>query len=137
MEWVELILRDLLPTVVGVIGGTFGIIYWRENKALLQQNVKAKSAEVSDKLVDVELKEAEEWRRLYEEERARNTEKSQRLKSLYAERDDLKEKLNGANFRVQQLSWYHCTVNGCHHRRPPHIFDKNGNEIEATESKEK
>lgn len=34
MEWVELIVKDLLPTIIGIIGGTFGIIYWRENKAL-------------------------------------------------------------------------------------------------------
>lgn len=34
MEWVELIVKDLLPTIIGIIGGTFGVIYWRENKAL-------------------------------------------------------------------------------------------------------
>lgn len=120
MTWIE-ILRDILPVIFGLIGGSFGFIYWRENKQL-------KRAEVSDKLVDVELKEAEEWRKLYNEERARNTEKSERLKTLYAERDTLKEQVNSLNFRVQQLTWYHCTVNGCTKRRPPHEFDKEGNE---------
>ena len=33
----------------------------------------------------------------------------------------------------QQLNWYRCTVNGCQNRRPPHVFDKDGNELEAVD----
>lgn len=116
------IIVTCISTLLGLIGGGVGLIYWRENKQL-------KAAEVSDKLVDVELKEANEWNRLYNEERERNKEKSVRLKALYNERDGLKEQLNKANFRIEQLQWYHCTVNGCRNRRPPHTFDDAGNEV--------
>lgn len=122
MEWVT-ILVNALVAIVGLVGGGCGIYFWRENKAL-------KQVEVKDAMMSVEMKQAEEWNALYKEERAKNTEKSQRLKSLYAERDALKEDVNALKFKVEQLSWYHCTVNGCLKRRPPHVFDTDGNEVE-------
>ena len=123
MNWWEVALQ-ILTTVIGIVGGSFGIIYWKENKAL-------KAAEAKNAETDVEMKQAEEWNKLYKEQRAKSDEKSTRLKALYAERDKLKEDLNRSRFSEERLCWFYCTVNNCELRQPPHRFDEKGREIEA------
>ena len=129
MNWLEVIVQ-VVVTLAGVVGGSFGIIYWRENKRLKQEEVEGKK-------IENELKQAEAWQKLFEEEHENSikklVEKSERLRGLYAERDGLKEEVNKLTFKVQQLQWFHCTVNGCHRRRPPHVFDDEGNENTALE----
>lgn len=123
MAWYQIIIDIVFP-LIGLIGGGVGVFYWKENKALKQKEVE--SAEI-----DNELKQADAWKSLFDDERKRTQEKSARMKALYAERDDLKERLNKSLFKVEQLCWYHCTVNGCPNRVPPHRFDDKGNEIKA------
>ena len=123
MELLNIILGGL-ATLIGLVGGGIGIIFWRENKALKQKEVEKAS-------IENELKQAEAWAELYKQEHAKCERKSQEKKELYQERDELKEKLNKAYFRVEQLCWYHCTRNGCTKRVPPHRFDEQGNELQA------
>jgi len=123
MEWWQIVISTF-STLVGLVGGGVGIIYWKENKAL-------KAAEAKDKATDVEMKQAEEWNKLYKEQKQKSEEKSERLKSLYAERDKLKEDLNRSKFAEERLCWFYCTVNNCELRQPPHRFDEKGHEIEA------
>ena len=123
MEWYD-VMREIVFPLIGLIGGGIGIIYWRENKALKQK-------EVEKAAIENELQQADAWKTLYEQEHDKCERKSAEKKELYRERDDLKEQLNKARFRVEQLCWYHCTVNGCPNRVPPHRFDERGNEIHA------
>ena len=123
MHWWEIII-SVFSTLIGLIGGGVGIIYWRENKAL-------KAAEAKNAMTDVEMKQAEEWNKLYKEQKLKSDEKSTRLKSLYAERDKLKEDLNESKFCVERLCWFYCTVSNCPNRQPPHRFDDKEHEIEA------
>lgn len=120
MDWVLAFehIAAIVGTLIGLVGGGVGIYFWKVNKSLKQE-------EVNSAKIENELKQADAWQKLYEEERNAN-------KALYEERDTLKEKLGKAEFKVCQLEWFHCTVNGCHRRRPPHIFDKDidGNETE-------
>ena len=123
MEWWQIVISTF-STLVGIVGGGVGILYWRENKAL--KAAEAKSAET-----DVEMKQAEEWNKLYKEQKAKSEEKSTRLKALYKERDELKESLNRSKFAEERLCWFYCTVNNCPKRQPPHRFDEKGREIQA------
>ena len=126
MEWwniLEVVIGSL-GTIIGLVGGGVGIIYWRENKAL-------KEAEAKSAMTDVEMKQAEEWNKLYKEQKAKSDEKSTRLKSLYAERDKLKEDLSRSKLTEERLCWFYCTVNNCELRQPPHRFDEKGREIAA------
>lgn len=121
----EIILQVVMPcitTLVGLVGGSVGVLYWRENKSL-------KKKEVEKAAIENELQQAEAWKDLFTQEHEKCERKSQEKRELYIERDELKEQLNKAHFRIEQLCWYHCTVNGCQKRRPPHTFDKDGNEI--------
>ncbi len=123
MEWLNIILGSL-STLIGLVGGGIGIIFWRENKALKQKEVERAS-------IENELKQAEAWADLYKQEHEKCERKSQEKKELYHELDELKEKYNKSLFRVEQLCWYHCTRNGCLKRMPPHRFDEQGNELQA------
>ena len=123
MNWWEIVISTF-STLIGLVGGGVGILYWRENKSL-------KQAEAKDKATDVEMKQAEEWNKLYKEQKAKNDEKSARLKTLYAERDQLKEDLSHAKLTEERLCWFYCTVNNCELRQPPHRFDEKGREIAA------
>ena len=136
MDWSTVI--SALGTIAGIVGGSFGFIYWKENKRLKQEEVKSSK-------IENHLKQADAWRNLYEEERNDSKEKiaaleeklekkSAKLKEVYAERDRYKEEKMDAEFIVKQLQWFRCTVNGCHRRRPPHVFDNDGNEVETIES---
>ena len=118
------VIISIITSVAALIGGGAGVLYWHENKALKRQ-------EVQDAEIKNELQQAEAWKALFESERERNKDKSARLKELYALRDQQKEDINALRLQVEKLSWYHCTVNGCKNRRPPHVFDAEGNEIEA------
>lgn len=123
LEWINIVI-GALSTFIGLIGGGVGIYFWRENKAL-------KQAEVKNAETEVEMKQAEEWNKLYKEQKQKSDEKSTRLKTLYAERDKLKEDVNRLKFTEERLCWFYCNVNNCPKRQPPHRFDEKGREIQA------
>lgn len=123
MEWWQIIVTSI-GTLVGLIGGGAGIIYWRENKAL-------KAAEAKNALTDVEMKQAEEWNKLYREQKARADEKSERLRSLYQERESMRKEISDRDIKIERLCWFYCIIPSCPHREPPHRYNEMGHEIEA------
>lgn len=116
MELVSTIVT-IITTLIGLVGGSVGIIFWRENKAL-------KQAEVQNQLVEVELKEADEWNKLYKEQKEKYDAKSAELKTLYAENAKLKDDVNRYKFKIQQLNWFKCCDNLCNKRQPPRNFNE-------------
>lgn len=104
------IITSTITAIIGAVGGGIGLFFWRENKR--------------SKQIDNELKEADEWRKLYCEAMERNAEKSKRMKELFAEIDTLKTRAARAEFECEKLQWHKCVVNGCPNRMPPHNHEK-------------
>jgi len=122
MEWINLIVGSICSLVGAFTGG--GILFFKYNKQLKQQ--------------EVIRNQADEWKRLYEEadeERKSKdaviAKKDEKIDELYKERNAESRGRMNAEMEVQRLRWYHCTVSGCTKRRPPHVFDTQGNELEA------
>jgi len=122
MEWINLIVGSICSLVGAFTGG--GILFFKYNKQLKQQ--------------EVIRNQADEWKRLYEEadeERKSKdaviAKKDEKIDELYKERNTESRGRMNAEMEVQRLRWYHCTVSGCTKRRPPHVFDTQGNELEA------
>lgn len=131
MDWN--ILLEAFLGLVGIIGGSVGIIFWRENKKLKQQEVKSAQLDNDKKII-------EEWKDMYHEKEKKCNEKDaiirqhvDKIDRLYQERNDAREEVQKRELRIQQLTWYHCTVNNCKNRIPPHVFDLSGREICLTE----
>lgn len=94
-------------------------------------NKKLKKAEVKDKEAEVLKKQDDEWQELYREARDRIKTIGEICQELRKENEELK-KINGQlELKNQQLTWYRCTINNCPNRRPPHVFDHDGNELES------
>ena len=126
MEWINLIVGSICSLVGAFTGG--GILFFKYNKQLKQQ--------------EVIRNQADEWKRLYEEadeERKSKdaviAKKDEKIDELYKERNTESRGRMNAEMEVQRLRWYHCTVSGCTKRRPPHVFDTQGNELEAQDEK--
>jgi hypothetical protein len=126
MEWINLIVGSICSLVGAFTGG--GILFFKYNKQLKQQ--------------EVIRNQADEWKRLYEEadeERKSKdaviAKKDEKIDELYKERNTESRGRMNAEMEVQRLRWYHCTVSGCTKRRPPHVFDTQGNELEAQNEK--
>lgn len=122
MEWINLIVGSICSLLGAFSGG--GILFWKYNKQLKQQ--------------EVIRNQADEWKRLYEEADQERKEKDtviakkdEKIDELYKERNTESRGRMNAEMEVQRLRWYHCTVSGCTKRRPPHVFDQNGTELEA------
>ena len=86
MEWFNIVIGSL-STLIGLVGGGVGIYFWRVNKELKQKEVERAA-------IENELQQADAWKDLFEKERERSKEKSDRLRDLYAERDSMKETIN-------------------------------------------
>lgn len=123
MNWITII-ASAIVSILTVLGGG-SILYYKATN-------KAKEAEADGKRVEVELQEAEAWRALYEEQKQRNEEKSERLRQAYAKIDDYKEREAHLLRIIQQLKWYRCTKNEaeCTVRRPPRDYDKDVEQLE-------
>ena len=127
IEWFNVIVGAIC-SLLGAFGGG-GILFWKYNKQLKQG--------------EVIRNQSDEWKRLYEEadqERKAKDEviakKDAKIDELYkAQHNDAEEKIQ-LKMQVQQLKWFHCTVPGCSKRRPPHVFDPQGNELEAQEDRQ-
>lgn len=124
MDWID-ILIPALCSLLGALGGG-SIFFVRENK-------RAKQIDNDNKVID-------EWKEMYHEKERKCNEKDavirqhvDKIDRLYQERNDAREEVQKKELRIQQLTWYHCTVNGCKDRKPPHVFDLSGHEICLTE----
>lgn len=135
MDTLSIIITSI-TTLLAAIGGGAGIIYWKENKRL--KNGEAVGVDISNlqKVID-------EYQDLLESK----GEDIKRYRGLLTEKDTLLEKKNSQIFdlqkrceklelRVQSLLWHKCTVNGCKRRQPPHVYDIEGNELQAIEDNE-
>ena len=59
MNWIEIVLAAV-PSVVGVIGGGAGIIYWHENRQLKKQEVQQSSVDTQSQEIDLGTKYIEQ-----------------------------------------------------------------------------
>lgn len=124
MDWINVLIAGVC-SLLGALGGG-GIFFIRENKR--------------SKQIDNDNKVIGEWKEMYHEKEKKCNDKDlvirgymEKIDRLYQERNDAREEAQKKELRIQQLTWYHCTVNGCKHRTPPHVFDMSGNEICLTE----
>ncbi len=122
IDWLQIVLNFVISLITIAGGGS--LLYVGVTR-------KMKSVEVSDKQVDVELKEAEAWKKLYEEQKAISNGKSQRLKECYYTID--KQKAHEARLMqvIQQLKWYRCICSDCQNRKPPRDYTADVEKLEA------
>lgn len=127
----------LLTAVVGAVGGSVGIIYWRENKRL-------KQTEVQSAQIDNELKQADwEHERVVELERKLEM-KDQHVQNLYKEigmhkdtirslereRDHQDNRFEQLKMGVKLLRKYRCDIATCQSRIPPMTAEEINEDIE-------
>lgn len=119
MDWITIIVGAAC-SLIGAFGGG-SVLYFQQNKKL--------------KSLEVIHNQADEWKRLYDEADTERKEKDVKLDKMREERDSAKSDSAHKDLDIQKLRWYHCTCNGCKNRRPPHVFDMDGNELEAQQQK--
>lgn len=120
-------LMEILTTVITSLlagGGISGIVFYSLNK-------KLKHLEVEEKKVDVVRKQDDEWQELYREQRDRVKEAREECMRLRLLKEESTNKANKLELENQQLEWFRCTVNNCKMRKPPHLYDADGNEVDA------
>ena len=118
-----------IANLLAILGG--GSIFY------ISVTRKLKQVEVQDKSVDVELKQADAWKELYDKSQERCEKKSETIRGLYAQLNERDKTINEkdaeimrlkyekeacereAQFREKQLEWDKCLVNGCIKREPP------------------
>lgn len=110
---------------------TNGIFFYTINKKLKKAELKQKETEVKNQEVEILRKQDDEWQKLYYEARDRIQTIGNICQDLRIENEQLKKTNGTLELKNQQLTWYRCTVNNCPNRRPPHVFDMDGNELEA------
>lgn len=116
--------------IVGAVAAQ--LIFFRQNRKKLQNENTA--AELENK-----SKQAEEWRKLYEEELAENRKKDELISRLYKQVDDCRNKrgevevlLSKEKARNAHLSVLKCLHYDCPNRRPP--FEEVARKIETEEA---
>lgn len=115
MEWINIIVAAAC-SLAGAFGGG-SLLYIKTNRQL--------------KKVEVVHSQADEWKRLYEESEEERKALSDKVDKLYKEQHTDRNTINSLKLEVQKLNWYRCTINGCKNRRPPHLYNNDGVEIEA------
>lgn len=118
MTWLQFIIAIL---TLGLVNGGF---FYTINR-------KMKKTELQEKEIEVIKKQDEEWAELYREEKAKREDLEEKLEELIKQQADLMKQKGLLELSKQQLTWYRCTVNHCPNRKPPHVFDIDGNELEA------
>lgn len=125
MDWLNVIITAI-ATLLGAVGGG-SVLYVRQNRR--------------EKDVANELREADEWEKLYREKEQKcdakdakidelrrhiNTLQEERIKSM-TEHAATVQGLHGdiAHLRTEMVecNWYRCEVCGCVKRRPPRELD--------------
>lgn len=135
MDYIEIIITVLQAIFTLACGGV-GLWFIKETKAL-------KREEVNDKRVDIELKEADAWKDIADEFKAKSEEKSKTIRTLYANLNEKERTINAKDimimrleFEKEKLLWNECRVNGCPNRQPPRDRTKhtvkNGTTAEKT-----
>lgn len=123
IQWINLIVGGLLTLI------TSGAIYFGLNK-------KLKAAEVKEKEAEVLRKQDDEWQDLYHEARDQKQKLEEIVEQLRKDKAELASENGKLELRIQQLMWFRCKVNNCPNRKPPHVFDIEGNEFESQEKED-
>lgn len=104
-----------LASFITALGGS-SILYLRQNRRL--------------KDMEVESRQSDEWKRLYETSDKDSREKDAKIDSLYGERQRLLAQLiakerEASSLKVEQerLMFARCDVNECRKRRPPRRYE--------------
>lgn len=117
------ILISALASLIGALGGG-GVMYYRQTKQL--------------KEAEVEAKQSDEWRKLFEQTDADSREKDKKIDGLYEQRQELyntlleKDRLIASkDIEIQRLNFSRCYVNGCRRRQPPRDYEQDTYKNEA------
>lgn len=109
-------------TIIGALGGG-SLLYFRQNKAL--------------KKIEVERSQADEWKKLYDEQCERTQESDNRCHELYLQRKKLYDEKIEAHIHIAKLEVQlaqkdveivglkhcKCIVNHCTKRTPPREYE--------------
>lgn len=111
------VIVSALSALLGALGGS-GLLYFRQNRKL--------------KEIEVEAKQSEEWKKLYETSDTDSREKDHKIDALYSERQGLLERLiekerviASKDIEMERLSFARCDVNECRKRKPPRRYEYN------------
>ena len=122
MDWISIIVSAVCATI-GALSGA-GILFYRQTK-------RTKEAEANKAEIEVTKNQSDEWQELYYEQRDRVKEAREECMRLRLLKEESTNKANKLELENQQLEWFRCTVNNCKMRKPPHVFDSDGNELES------
>lgn len=118
MEWINIIITSLFSLIGALGGGT--LMFYKQNKKL--------------KEMEIVHTQSDEWQELYNDIKEERNKLSNKIDELYREKNELNKQNQKLELKVQKLQWYHCTVEHCAKRQPPHIYNCNGDEMSnATE----
>ena len=114
MDYLTIIVSAFCSIIGALSGG--GIIYYRQNRRM--------------KEVEVDAKQSDEWKRLYEKSDEDSREKDRKLDALYTERQQMYNQLierdrtiARKDITIERLRFTRCDVNGCRRRRPPREYE--------------
>lgn len=109
------IIVSAVCSIIGALGGG-GIIYYRQTKHM--------------KEAEVDAKQSEEWRKLFEQSDEDSRKKDKKIDGLYEERQNLYNKLlekdriiARRDIDLERLNFARCYVNGCKRRQPPRDYE--------------
>ena len=122
MDWISIIVSAVCATI-GALSGA-GILFYRQTK-------RTKEAEANKAEIEVTKNQSDEWQELYYEQRDRVKEAREECMRLRLLKEESMNKANKLELENQQLEWFRCTVNNCKMRKPPRLFDADGNEVDA------
>jgi len=109
------ILASAFCSIVGALGGG-GIIYYKQTRRM--------------KEAEVEAKQSDEWKKLYEKSDEDSREKDRKIDALYCERQQMYNQLIERDrtiaykdIQIERLKFARCDINGCRRRRPPREYE--------------
>lgn len=109
------ILVSAFCSIVGALGGG-GIIYHKQTRRM--------------KEAEVEAKQSDEWKKLYEKSDDDSREKDKKIDALYDERQQMYNQLIERDrtiaykdIQIERLKIARCDINGCRRRRPPREYE--------------
>lgn len=117
-----------LTTVLGILLGGGGVLFWKQDK-------RAKE-------IENEAKQSDEWRKLYERSEQDSRDKSDKIDRLYDEKKELRERFEAlmaecAELKIQnkELEYQKCERFECLKRCPPRFYNQNNTINEDTSEK--
>ena len=104
-----------LTTVLGILLGGGGVLYWKQDKRA--------------KVLENEAKQSDEWRKLYERSDQDSRDKDAKIDAMYAEKKELRQELDRKSEEItelklknKELEYQKCQKFECPRRLPPRFF---------------